>query len=51
VTPEASCVLYRPTTLGEALRPSIEGPQTGAVLRKAGTIEELARGFVDRGDG
>jgi hypothetical protein len=47
VTPEASCILYGPTTLGEPSRPSLERPQAGAVLREAGMLEELACGFVD----
>src|SRR5215207_9285539 len=51
VPTEASGVLYGPTTLGEPFRPSFERPQSGAVLREAGTLEELACGFVDRGDG
>jgi hypothetical protein len=34
--------------LGEPFRPALEGPQAGAVLREAGTLEELARGFVYR---
>jgi hypothetical protein len=51
VTTEPAGVLYGPTPLGEALRPSFEGSQAGAVLRKAGTLEELASGFVERSDG
>jgi hypothetical protein len=48
---EPSGVLHGPTTLGEALSPSFEGPQAGPVLREGGTLEELARGFVDPCDG
>jgi hypothetical protein len=51
VPTEPADVLHRPTTLGEALRPAFEAPQAGAVLREAGTLEELACGFVDRSDG
>jgi hypothetical protein len=29
----------------------LQAPQAGAVLREGGTLEELARGFVDRSDG
>ena len=42
MTTEASGVLYGPTTLGEPPRPAFEGPQADAVLREAGTLEELA---------
>jgi hypothetical protein len=35
-------------TLGEPLRPALEGSQAGAVLREGSTLEELAFGFVDR---
>jgi hypothetical protein len=51
VPAEAAGVLHRPTTLGEPLRPVLEGPQSGAVLREGGTLEELAFGFFDRSDG
>ena len=44
-------VLHRPTALGEPSRPALEGPKAGAVLREGSTLEELACGFVDRGDG
>ena len=49
--PEPAGVLHCPSTLGEPSRPSIEGPQACAVLREASTLEELACGFIDRGDG
>jgi hypothetical protein len=42
MTTEAAGVLYRPTALGELLSPAFEEPQAGAMLREAGTIEELA---------
>ena len=51
MTTEAAGVLHRPTALGVPFRPAFEGPQADAVLREAGALEELARGFVDRGDG
>jgi hypothetical protein len=51
VPTESAGVLYGPTALGEPLRPAFEGSQAGAILREASTLEELAFGFVDRGDG
>jgi hypothetical protein len=51
VATEAAGVLHRPTTLGEPLRPAFEGLQAGAVLRETRALDELARGFVDSGDG
>jgi hypothetical protein len=48
VPTEPARVLYGPTTLGEPLRPALEAPQAGAVLREASTLDELAFGFVDR---
>src|SRR5215212_9065389 len=48
---EPAGVLYRPTPLGEPLRPALEGPQAGAILRKASTLEELACVFLDHRDG
>ncbi len=48
---KAASVLHRPTTLGEPARPAFEGPQAGAVLQEASTLEELADGFVDHRDG
>jgi hypothetical protein len=51
VTTEAAGVLHRPTTLGEPLRPALEGSQAGAVLREGGTLDELADDFVDHRDG
>ena len=38
-------------TLWEPSCPSFERPQAGALLWEGGTLEELACGFVDRGDG
>ncbi len=37
--------------LGEPLRPALEGPQAGALLRERSAFEELAGGFVDSGYG
>jgi hypothetical protein len=51
VPAEAAGILYRPTTLGEPFRPALEGSQAGAVLREGRTLDELAYGLVDRGDG
>ena len=36
---EAAGGLHRPTTLGEPLRPAFEGPQAGAVVQEASTLE------------
>src|SRR5829696_6303982 len=51
VPTETAGVLYGPTALGGPFRPAFEGSQASAVLGEAGVIEELACGFVDRGDG
>jgi hypothetical protein len=48
---EAASVLHRPTALGVPLRPAFEGPQAGAVLQEASTLDELAQGFVYHRDG
>jgi hypothetical protein len=47
---EPAGVLYGPTPLCEPFRPAFEAPQSGAVLREASTLEELACGFVERSD-
>src|SRR5215217_6321542 len=47
VPTEAAGVLHRPPPLGEPFGPAFEGPQAGAALREASTLEELAFGFVD----
>jgi len=51
VPAEPARVLYGPTTLWEPSCPAFERLQAGAVLWEGGTLEELAFGFVDRGDG
>jgi hypothetical protein len=51
VPAEPAGVLYRPTTLGEPSCPAFKRPQAAAVLWEGGTLEEIAFGFVDRGDG
>jgi hypothetical protein len=38
-------------TLAKPFRPAFKGPQAGAALREASTLEELADVFVGRSDG
>ena len=40
-----------PNDARESFRPAFEGPQAGAVLREASTLDKLADGFVDHRDG
>ena len=49
--PEAASVLYRPTALGEPLRPAFEGSQAGAVMWEVSMLDEPAYGFVEHCDG
>jgi hypothetical protein len=51
VPTEAASVLYRPTALGEPLRPAFEGSQAGAVMWEVSMLDEPAYGFVDHRDG